>query len=208
METIGAELQLLFSQNPLLGYFFLYVGTIALGNIAAFAGLWLAFAGHLGHWGVLWATLTIFMADISGDVLWYTLGRFISTTRLATFLKSRLPVIQKVQDKLQANGSKVIFMSKFACGLSMPILFSVGWSHYDFHKFVRVAATAITIWIPVLLVLTYGLFSGIHLAQGESAYQQIEVLFAVGLGTFLLINYGLGWAVKKLFGNGHAPPAA
>jgi len=81
VSTLVADIGLLASQNLFLAYFIIYIATIFLGNISAFASFWIVFQGYFGMWGVPFLILTIFLADVTGDLLWYALGRATRDTR-------------------------------------------------------------------------------------------------------------------------------
>ena len=101
MSSIIANVGLLASQNLLLAYFIIYVATIFLGNISAFVSFWVIAEGYFGAWGVPALILTIFLADLSGDLLWYSLGRGTRNTRFGNWIRRRLPPLAR------AGGARV-----------------------------------------------------------------------------------------------------
>jgi len=200
MANFLTNLGLLASQNPFLAYFIIYVITIFLGNISAFAGFWLVFRSNFGALGVPLLILTIFCANVSGDLLWYSLGRALRETRLGNFVKNRLPGHAKIENNLQKNGPGWIFVSKFLYGSSMPIIFSIGWTRIDFKKFFRVSLLSILVWLPILSGLAYGLILGLMPLGAVAIFKNFEVAFFLGLGIFLLLDYFLAKLFRTLVG--------
>jgi membrane protein DedA with SNARE-associated domain len=192
ISTIG----LLAGQNLFLAYFIIYVATIFLGNISAFVGFWIVFQGYFGVWGIPLLILTIFCADATGDLLWYSLGKGLRDTRLGNWLKNHVPGHTRIERALQKNGRNWIFLSKFIYASSFPVIFLVGWSKMGFKKFFRNSILSILVWLPILLGLAYGLISGLSPLRAVTSFRNFELVFFIGLGLFILIDYFL----TKIFG--------
>lgn len=184
-------------QNQLTAYVAVYLLTLILGNITSFAGLWLAFEGLLGRWGIILMIFAILAADVTGDILWYSLGRALRDTRFGNFVKRHLPHHQKIEAHLQKNCRRWIFLSKFIAFSTFTIVFSVGWAKIDFKKFFRVSLLAIASWVPILALITYGLFSGLTPLVGVSSFRKLEYLLAMGIISFFIIDYLLGKTLKN-----------
>lgn len=202
MSNFLTDIGLLAGQNQFLAYFIIYLITIFLGNISGFAGLWLAFRGFFGPWGVPLVLLTLFLSDISGDFLWYSLGRSLRDTRLGNFVKNRLPRHQKIEAGLQKNGRGWIFISKFLYASTFPIIFFVGWFRFEFRKFFKTSLLSIVCWLPVLTGLAYGLISGLTPLRAIAIFKRFELLFLVGLALFIVADYFLARLLKKFFNSG------
>ncbi len=204
MGQFLANFGLLAGQNHFLAYFIVYVVTIFLGNISAFAGLWLALRGYFGQWGILWILLTVFSAEASGDLLWYSLGRTLRETRFGNFVKNRLPGHERIEKNLQKNGTNWVFFSKFLYASSFPIIFSIGWARTNFKKFFKTSLVALILWLPILTGLAYGLVFGLTplgaIAAFSTLSKKFEILFFVGLGLFLVLDYFLARLVRILVG--------
>jgi len=195
---MASNLGLLASQNPFLAYFIIYVITIFLGNIAAFVSFWLVFQGYFGEWGIPALILTIFLADMTGDLLWYSLGRAFRDTRVGNWIKKHLPGRVRIERALMMNGKKWIFLSKFVYASSFPVIFSIGWTRMEFKKFFRNSLLSILIWIPILLGLAYGLVSGLSPLRAMNAFHDFEWIFFIGLGLFIFLDYLLARVVGKI----------
>ncbi|MBI5220677.1 MAG: hypothetical protein HY978_02480 [Candidatus Liptonbacteria bacterium] len=175
--------------HPVYAGVFFYAFYIFLGNIAGFTALWLAFRGHFGPWGLPIILTIVFIADLSGDFLWYSLGRFLSNTRFAGQIKHKFRFLERLEAHFDRRGARWIFLSKFLYATTFPILFTAGWTKIDFRKYFRVSLFAILAWLPIMTILAYALFSGLILIQATSAFHRVEKLFLVGLLLFLLLNY-------------------
>ena len=198
MNSLLADIGLLASQNLFLAYFIIYIATIFLGNISAFAGFWFIFQGYLGAWGVPLLILTIFCADISGDVLWYSLGRALHNTPFGNWIKRRLPGYEKLESRVTRHGARLIFLAKFVYASSFPVIFSVGWTQMEFKKFFRYSLLSIAVWLPILLGLAYGVISGLWPLRTITVFKDFEWFFLVGLVLFIILDYFLARAVGKL----------
>lgn len=200
MANFLTNIGLLAGQNPFLAYFIIYLVTIFLGNISAFASLWLALRGYLGTWGVPWILLTIFAAEATGDLLWYALGRTLRETRFGNFVKNHLPGHSKIEQNLERNGRNWIFLSKFLYGSTFPIIFLVGWTKTDFKKFFQTSLVALLLWLPILTGLAYGLIFSLTplgaIAAFKVIFKKFEFVFFFGLGLFVVADYFLAKAFK------------
>jgi membrane protein DedA with SNARE-associated domain len=202
MPQFLTNIGLLAGQNQFLAYFIVYIATIFLGNISAFAAFWMVFRGFFGLWGVPLLVLTIFLANISGDLLWYSLGFTLRDTRLGNFIRNRIPRHEKIEAKLQKIGTRIVFMSKFFYGSVFPLIFLVGWFKINFKKFFRMSVLSVLIWLPILTLLAFGLVSGLSPLRAVNIFKNFEMVFLVGIGLFIAADYFLARLFKKLFGKG------
>lgn len=196
-----ANIGLLASQNLLLAYFIIYVATIFLGNISAFVSFWIVFQGYFGVWGIPLLILTIFLADMTGDLLWYSLGRATRETRFGNWIRRRLPAWHaKVENAFEHNGRRWIFLSKFVYASAFPVIFSAGWSRMKFQHFFRNSLFSVLLWLPVLLGLAYGLISGLSPLGAVYAFRDLGLTLFIGLALFLLLDYFIAKFIAKALG--------
>lgn len=200
MSSFLTDIGLIASQNHFLAYFIVYLVTIFLGNISAFAGFWIAARGFFGSWGIPFLILTIFVADISGDLLWYSLGSALRDTRFGNWVKNRIRGHEKIEARLHKNGAHWIFVSKFLYASSFPIIFTVGWCKVGFKKFFKTSLLSILLWVPILSAIAYGLTLGLYSLGSLAIFKRLEVIFFVGLGLFLLADYFAAKIMRKIFG--------
>lgn len=202
MDIISSQVALLAGHNLFLACLIIYVATIFLGNIGAFVSLWIAFEGALGAWGVLLVLLIAFCANVTGDILWYSLGRRLRTTRFGNWLKSRIKNHEKIEAHVSEKGPRWMLFAKFAYGSNFPILFLLGWTRLSFPRFFRRSLLAIAIWLPIILGVSYGLYSGLApLASAIATLKDFELLFLAGLILFIIAQLVLTKILRK-FWNG------
>ena len=193
-------LRILASQNLFLAFFIVYLATIFLGNVSAFAAFWIAFRGGFGTWGVPLALLTIFAAEVSGDMLWYSLGSKLRDTRLGAFVKNHLPRHERLEQKMQKQNVRYVVLSKFIYASSFPVVFMVGWSRVAFKRFLKTSVLTLVAWTPLLMGIAYGLFSGLSPLGAIATFRQFEINFFIGIAAFIVANYFLTKLVKFVFG--------
>ncbi|MDP2599094.1 MAG: VTT domain-containing protein [Candidatus Liptonbacteria bacterium] len=193
------NISLLAGQNRFLAYFIIYFATIFLGNISAFASFWIAFRGFFGPWGVPLLILTIFAADMSGDILWYSLGSTLRDTRLGNFLKNHLPRHRSLEKRVHRNSAKWVLFSKFLYASSFPVIFLVGWMRVDFKKFFKASIFSILTWVPILTILAYVLVTSLTPLNAVAVFKKFEVAFIIGIALFFALDYLVVMLVRKLF---------
>ena len=208
MSHIVSDIGFLASQNEVLAYFIIYIATIFVGNISAFASFWIVSQGYLGEWGIPLLILTIFCANLTGDMLWYSLGRATRNTRSGNWIRGRLPSWNsRVERAFEHNGRKWIVLSKFMYAAAFPVIFSAGWSKMDFRTFFRHSLISVLTWLPILTGLAYGLISGLSPLGAVSFFRSFEMLFFIGLGIFIFLDYLLARIIGRIFGSGNGGDA-
>lgn len=200
MALITENLGRFAAENQFLAYFTIYAATIFLGNISAFAGLWAALRGALGPHGLPLVIVTILLAEASGDIIWYSVGRGLRDTRFGNFVRNKFASQhEKIESSLQKSGASWIFLSKFLYASAFPVIFTVGWSGAEFKKFFKVSILSVLFWVPVLTAVSYALVSTLSPLEATDIFRRVEILFIAGLALFILIDYFLMRFLKKLF---------
>lgn len=200
MNNYANEIAAIVGQNTFTAYLFIYVGTIFFGNVASFASFWLAYAGVFGKYGVLSMLGMMLFADITGDILWYSLGRALRDTRPGNWVKGKLPrPMQKFEEYVEHHQTRLVALSKFIMGSSFFIMVSVGWARMDFNAFLRTTARSIVVWAVILLALSYGLFSAFNLVGAKTVFHKLEVMLGAGIAAFLLLDFLISYGVRKFF---------
>jgi membrane protein DedA with SNARE-associated domain len=197
MEHFSNTLKFLVGENALLTYAVIYVGTILLGNILSFSVFWLAFHGSFGVWGVPLMMLITYVADVSGDLSWYALGRKLSGTRFGNWIEDHLPKHKIIIKYVERNATRLVLLSKFIYSSTFVIIFTVGWSKMEFKKFFKTSLITITLWIPLMTAIIYGLTSGFDALRVISIFHHLEILFGLGLIAFIGLNFLISRIAKK-----------
>jgi membrane protein DedA with SNARE-associated domain len=200
MDALTSQVAALAGHNLLLAYLVVYLATIFLGNIGAFLALWAAFQGGLGAWGVPAVLVAAFAANVTGDILWYSMGRWLRTTRFGTWIKRRAPQHEKIETHVAERGPRWMLFAKFAYGSNFPIIFAIGWTRLPFGRFFRRSLLAIAIWLPVILGVSYGLYSSLSPLAALIEIKHFELLFLAALILFIILQFALVRFFEKIFG--------
>lgn len=196
MNAITEALSPFVTTNPFLAYLIVYGATIILGNLAAFTALWIGLHNNFGASVLPLIILSLFLADISGDLLWYFSGRALRDTKFGNFIKERLPGHRHIERHIHRNSARWIVLSKFIYSTTFPIIFSVGWAKIEFKKFLPYSLLAIATSIPLLVLIAYGISSWLSPLEASFAFRQIERILAIGIVTFFIVRFAIGKIVK------------
>ena len=183
---------------PVLVYLGTYISIIIVGNVVSFATLWLAFQGELDFKNFLGVVGLVLFADISGDLAWYWLGRKLRGTRLGEFLYRHIPKQKEIEEHIAANSKRWIFLSKFIPSSTFAIIFSVGWAKIDFKKFFATSLLAIFSSVAILVLLAFGLATGLSGLEAATAFKKYERLFLLAIIIFIVIDLLLGKLFRTL----------
>ena len=167
------------------------------GNISAFVSFWLVFAANIGIFGFLGLVVTIFLADTTGDLLWYSLGRSLRGTNVGFWLETHIPWHDKIEAMVQRKGQRWIFLSKFAFGFALPVMFSIGWSGMEFKKFYKNSLLSTVIWLPVIVGLSYGIVSGLA-PLAATDFRKLEWVALGGFVLFIILDFAIAKGVEIL----------
>ncbi len=190
----------LVSQNRALAYFVIYAATIFFGNTSAFISFWFAINGFLGSMGLPFLLITIFAAEFTGDILWYSVGKKFHETKFGNFIRGRFVTRNsKIEKSIAKNGYLLIFISKFLYGSALPTVFLSGWTNFPMKKFIKTSLLSLIVWIPVLSVLAFSLFSWLAPIQALAAFKNYEITFLISIGLFILIEYAFMKLAKIIF---------
>ncbi len=99
-------------------------------------------SGFLSALGLLNPFITyaiICAGDLTGDVMYYSLGRWwfkSAHTKILNFFNVRQKSQQKIQDTLEKNRGKVLFFGKLSHALGLPILIIAGATKIPIAEFI------------------------------------------------------------------------
>ncbi|TSC81692.1 MAG: hypothetical protein G01um101420_889 [Parcubacteria group bacterium Gr01-1014_20] len=207
METIHS-VEVLAGGNTFLTYAALFLSTVIFGNISAFITFWLAFFGYFGPNGLIYLTITVFLAGMFSDMLWYLLGRTLRDTRFGNFLRNKFSRIKKLKDYINEDTLNWIFLAKFVSSTNAPFVFLTGWAKVSFKKFFRVSIFAIANWTILIMVITYLLKTTFSPIISIAILKSLEVLLIFGAIIFLVANYILGRLFRRGVGKKWSTKAA
>jgi membrane protein DedA with SNARE-associated domain len=132
--------------------------------------------------------LTILVANLTGDIIYYSAGRWWFTSsirKLAGFFRIRKERIEKIESQLRKNSGKVIFFGKLSHILGGLILVASGVVEVPFVKYIFFCFLAEA---PKSLVL---LLVGYFFGSTVSNYGRYMNLTFLGLIILTLIFIGI-----------------
>ncbi|MEK7181430.1 MAG: hypothetical protein AAB738_03845 [Patescibacteria group bacterium] len=179
-------------------YLAIYFSTIIIGNAAAFSTFILAFLGRFGHWGFLYVIITVLLADISADCLWYFSGRWLHNTKFGNFIKNHLPHHDLIYKHVHEGNLKWLYLAKFVSSTSAPFLFLIGWSQsLNFKKFFHLSIRTIIVWLGLMIISTTALSLGLLPFQSIKFFKNLEVTITAIAILFIGFEFLLKFLSKK-----------
>lgn len=197
METV-TDIQSIISGAPIWTYVTIFFSAIILGNISAFLTFWLASFGYFGSWGVLITAITVFIADVCGDTLWFWLGRTLRETKLGHFIKNHISRMKHVKDYVNEDTIKLMFLAKFVSSTNTPLVFLAGWAKVNFKKFIRVSLFAIANWFIIIFTIIYLLRPTVGPILPTNIIGKIEIILLIGVATFFISHLLAHRLTKKV----------
>jgi len=184
--------------TALWAYIILYFSIIIFGNAVAFSAFILAFLGGLGRWGMLLVTLTVVLADLSGDSLWFTLGKKLRDTKVGNFIKRHLPHHNLIQKHLHEDSLKWLYVSKFVSSVTAPFLFLLGWSqNISWKKFFEANVKTTIFWALILLATSTIIGSGLLPFISPESFEKIEVTITIVVVFIIIFQFLVKYIAKK-----------
>jgi membrane protein DedA with SNARE-associated domain len=186
--------------NYFLASIFLYLSIVFLGNIASFTAFWIIIVGdNIGKVGLFAVLILTYLGDVSGDFLWFNLGKFLRGTKIGDFiLKKASNHNQKFEEIISKNGFGWFKFSKFFLGSSPYIAFALGWAGADIKKFLKTSLIFTAIWVPIFFFISLGIILGLLPFGSAGFLKKIEWLFILGIVLFIIIQLIMSYLFKKI----------
>jgi membrane protein DedA with SNARE-associated domain len=178
------------------GYIVIFLGTLVEGETILVSG---GFAAHQGYLLLRWVILVAFLGGLSGDLLFFYLGRCHGHLIL-----TRHPVwyarVLKVFGMLERYHTILILVMRFLYGLRMITPFALGMSQLSTSRFIFLNTISALIW--AIVGGTAGYLGGqvLEIAMGDLTHYEHEIL-----GTIILLGLLLGgiyWYRRQTHKNG------
>ena len=158
--------------------------------LACFEGPMIAFVAGtlipLGYFSPLPLFVVLVFADVLPDVAYYFFGRWGKEKSLIEKIGPKLKItperFEVVRSLWHTHPFKTMAVTKFAYGLSTPLLITAGLSHLPFNTFWRYSAILAAFQYSVLTGLGY--FFGGYFAAVESTLVRVEMLVAAAAVVF------------------------
>src|SRR3989344_387799 len=152
--------------------------------IACFEGPMVAFVAGtlipLGYFSPVPLFVVLVLADVIPDLASYFFGRWGKEKSLVEKVGPKLKItperFELVRNLWHTHPFKTMAVTKFAYGLSTPLLISAGLAHLPLRTFWQYSAVLAAFQYSVLMGLGY--FFGGYFAAVESAFVRVEILIA------------------------------
>jgi membrane protein DedA with SNARE-associated domain len=159
------------------GYFALLVGTFLEGEtILILAG----FAAHLGYLSLPWVILVAFIGTLSGDQLYFYLGR-----RNSEFVLNKHPAWQSRLDKVQRLFERyqtlLILGFRFLYGLRTITPFALGRSGVPPGYFFLLNTLSALVWSAAVGIGGYLFGNLLKIIMGDIRRYEIEIFCAIAI---------------------------
>lgn len=162
----------------ILVYLVIFLGMVLEGEIILFSAFFLVHQGNLDFFDVL---AIAYIGVIIGDILWYRFGNF--------FLKT-FPHLEKyvskltgyLDNELDKNPRRTIFLSKFIFGTHRATLIRAGARKIPFNSFLSGDIVASLCWIAAVAVFAY--VTSFSLTLFKHYVRFIEISLLIGIVVF------------------------
>ncbi len=144
-------LQSFVTTSPALAYLVLFFGMFIEGEVFFLTAAIFALEGFLAWWIIIVVT---FAGVLSGDVVWYFLGRYSKDTKLGEWVQRKLSGYQGwLEENFENRYARLAFTSKFLYYVNRLTPLLAGWQKMDFKKFFRIHVFAGISWLLVVTLL-------------------------------------------------------
>jgi membrane protein DedA with SNARE-associated domain len=165
------------------GYTAILVGTFFEGEtILVVAGI----AAHQGLLQLPWVMVYAFAGSLTGDQLWFLLGRLQGRGMIDRRPKWQRR-LQRVHDLLERHRVWFILVFRFLYGLRSVAPFVIGTSRVPVWQFVLLNVLGAVIWAAGLGTLSYYFGAAIEAGLHHFQYLEIAALIALAVGGALVV---------------------
>ncbi len=156
------------------------------------------FLSSVGVFSLIPTFLTIVVADLTGDVFYYSLGRWWLTsalTKLTNLFKVNPKIIDKLEGDLRTNKGKVLFLGKLSHIFGVPILMAAGHAKIPLPEFIWYNFLAT---VPKSLIF---IMVGYLLGSTINNYNKYVNLTILGIFALTLLIIAVNYFVKRFSKN-------
>jgi membrane protein DedA with SNARE-associated domain len=164
------------------GYLAILTGTFLEGETILILG---GFAAYRGYLELPWVILVAFIGTLSGDQLFFYLGRKHSQTILARRPSWKVRVDKAIR-LLKRFQIQLILVFRFFYGLRTVVPFVIGASSFPAKRFILLNVVGALIWATVVGVGGYLFGHALKIIIGDIKRYELETLGAIA-GTGLMI---------------------
>ena len=179
------------------GYPALLVGTFFEGEtFLVLAG----FAAHQGYLDIPWVILVAFVGTLSGDLVFFYLGRRHSAMvqSILDYYPHWLNRVSRVQRLIERYQTALAFIYHFLYGLRIAFLLVIGLSRIPAGRFFILDFLSALVWTVAVGLMGYLFGSALGFIIGDLKSLENYVLGGIALiGGILGIFQLLGWRILK-----------
>jgi membrane protein DedA with SNARE-associated domain len=164
------------------GYAAILIGTFLEGETILILG---GFAAHLGYLKLPWVIVVAFAGTLSGDQLFFYLGRKHREKIIKTF-PSWVIRLHKAQMALERYGNTLMLMFRFLYGLRTMIPFAIGMTRISATRFFCFNMLSAFIWAVVIGSGGYLFGQTLELLLVDVRHYEIEIMVIIILAGLLV----------------------
>lgn len=159
------------------------------------------FLYRLGLFDLIPLYVSLMIADLIGDVIWYGIGWFWGlhfVKKFGKFFGINEKTLAKTTTLFQKYHNRILFVSKVTMGFGFAVvtLVTAGITKVPFKKYLIFNVSGQFIWTAVLL--TVGFFFGNLYYTVDKGFRWVTIVAAVIL--VIVIIYGFGTYISKRIG--------
>ena len=175
-----------------VGYGVVFLLMIVEGDIALFT---FSFLASQGSFQVGYLTMSVFFGALLGDVVWYSLGRYILEAPMLQWLKAIVErMARPINQHLQERPFHTLFLTKFTYGIHHAILARAGMMKNPLRTLLKTDIPAVFCWMMAIGSLGY--FSGASFGSLKHYLKLGEVIFLSCVILFIVLERVLRNKVK------------
>jgi membrane protein DedA with SNARE-associated domain len=177
-----------------------YWGYALLSFSMLFEGeLFLTAAGMLARlhaFHIFDAFFFAFMGVLIGDVLWYSMGKYLHKNHSHNrFLIFAIHRVKKLLPGIEKNPIHVIFISKFIYGLNHSAILVLGYMDMEFKRFFRVQFLTSLLWAVIFLMVGY-IFGDAALAFTHNLDRLVILALMLFIG-LIVVEKIIAYVIEK-----------
>lgn len=154
----------------------------------------------LGYFNIFLSFLILLIGDLVPDAAYYFFGRYGERNGLMSRYAQKIGIGEEHFDVVRRlwhkHPAKTMFLTKFAYGLSTPLLVSAGFIGMPLYRFLRLSVMISIIQYGVLLTLGYNFGRSFKLVSGTL---ELISLAAAGIIVMAAAYYFLVRYIRRKF---------
>lgn len=166
-------------------YILMFFGTIIEGPVVMLAA---GFLYHLGQLSLVPMYLVLLAGDITGDIIWYSVGRYGARTivrKYGKFFNITPEVIERIEGRFKKYQTHILIISKLTMGFGFALatLVVAGMLKVSFRKYIAINLIGGVIWTAFMIWMGY-LFGNVYTLLD----QQFKVGFVIIVTVAVIIG--------------------